>query len=94
MKQVYDGLKRETQGQSVLLKSRCPVYEPQQIWNWKICKRVNVGLKVTTDTNNNNSCMTKKHLPYNVNISYRIYLKLTEIYRIGMPDVIMLKLII
>ena len=30
--------------------------------------------------------MTKQSLPYDFNISYSIYLKLTEINGIGMPD--------
>ena len=42
--------------------------------------------KVTTDTNYHNSCMTKHILPYNFNICYRIYLKLTEIIGTGMSN--------
>ena len=40
--------------------------------------------KVFTDTNNHNSCMTKHILPYNFNICYCIYLKLTDVSGIGM----------
>ena len=47
-------------------------------------------LKVTTDTNNNNSCMNEHILPYNFNICYRIYLKNTEINGLGMPDAIIM----
>ena len=46
--------------------------------------------KVTTDTNNHSYGKTKHILPYNFNICHRIYLKLTEILGIGMPDVIMM----
>ena len=43
-------------------------------------------VKVTTDTNNHNSCMTTHILPYNFNICYGIYLKLTDVSGIGMQD--------
>ena len=43
-------------------------------------------LKVTTHTNNHNSCMTIHILPYNFIICYHIYLKHTEINGIGLPD--------
>ena len=43
------------------------------------------GVMVTTDTNNHISCMTKHILPYNSNICYSIYLKLTDINGLGMP---------
>ena len=46
--------------------------------------------KVTTDTNNHISCITKHMWPYNFSICYRIYLKLTEINEIGMPGAIMM----
>ena len=46
--------------------------------------------KVTTDTNNHNSCMTIHILPYNFNICYRIYLKLSGINGLGMPDAIIM----
>ena len=46
-------------------------------------------IKVTTDTNNHDSSMTKHILPSNFHICYRIYLKLTEINGIGMPETIM-----
>ena len=44
--------------------------------------------KVTTDTNNQNYCMTKHILSYNFNICccYRIYLKLPEMNGICMSD--------
>ena len=42
--------------------------------------------KVTTDTNNHNYCMNKHIWPYTFNMCYRIYLKLTEINGIGMPN--------
>ena len=46
-----------------------------------------MGLKsLPTGANKYNSCMTKHDLPYNFNICYRIYLKLTEINVIDMPD--------
>ena len=45
------------------------------------------AVKLTTDTDNHNSYITKLILPYNYNICYRIYLKLTEINGIGMPNV-------
>ena len=51
-------------------------------------------VKVTTDTNNHNPCMTKHILPYNCNIYYRIYLKLIEINGIGMLGAIMMNLLI
>ena len=35
------------------------------------------SFKFTTDTNNHYHCMTKHILPYNFNICYGIYLKLT-----------------
>ena len=44
-----------------------------------------VQFKVTTDTNNHNSCMTKHILPYNFNICYGIYLKITGINGLSMP---------
>ena len=47
-------------------------------------------IKVTADTNNHNSCMTEHILPYNFNICYRIYLKVTEINGPGMPDAIIM----
>ena len=45
-----------------------------------------VHFKVTTDTNNHNSCMTKYILPYNFYFCYGIYLKLIDINVIGMLD--------
>ena len=47
-------------------------------------------LKVTTDPNNHNFCMIENILPYNCNICYQIYLKLTEINGIGMGDALMM----
>ena len=35
--------------------------------------------------------MSEHILPYNFNICYRIYLKVTEIKRIGMPDAIIMR---
>ena len=53
---------------------------------FKYCICANALFKVTTDTNNHNSCMTKHTLPYNFNICYGIYLKLTDISGIGMAS--------
>ena len=47
-------------------------------------KSITQIIKVTTDTNNHNACMTKHILPYNFNICYSIYLKLTDEIGIGM----------
>ena len=49
---------------------------------------------VTTDTNNHNSCMTKHIFPNNFNIIYCIYLKLSGINGLDMPEVIILHLTI
>ena len=53
-------------------------------------KSVMPRLKVTTDTNNRNSCMTKHILSFNFNICYPIYLKLIEMNGIGIPDAIVM----
>ena len=43
-------------------------------------------VKVTTDTNSHNSCITTHILPYNFIICYGNYLKLTDVIGIGMQD--------
>ena len=47
------------------------------------------GVKITTDTINLNSCMTKHIFPNKLNICYCIYLKRTKINGLDMPDAIM-----
>ena len=47
-------------------------------------------IKVTTETNNHNSCMTKPILSYNFNICYRIYPKLSGINGLGLPDALIM----
>ena len=43
-------------------------------------------VNVSTDTNNHISCITTHILPYNFNICYGIYRKLTDVSGTGMQD--------
>ena len=51
-------------------------------------------IKVTTDTNNHNSCRTKHSFPNNFNICNCIYLKPSGKNTLDMPDEIIMHLTI
>ena len=60
----------------------------------KIDPSIPYPFKVTTDTINHSSCMTKHIFPNNFNICYCIYLKLIGINGLDRPDAIILYLTI